>query len=512
MAEETPNKGTSMTGIFDDSDDSDDEDMSPPSTQQQPPSQQSQGGTPSTSKDVALFGSDSEDSDDDEKMADSGAAPKESEQEPEANDGEEEEAAAAAASEEKKDGDASEEESDHEFQAEGITGRKAPASSTKAASSATGDGPPKRLTVPKMPFPTLGPKTTLHMAQLPKVVGIQSEAFHRNTYNGKLEDAEFNGRAAHSMIRWRYKVDANGDKVRDENGKLVKESNARIVKWSDGTFGLRVGDEVFDMDEFSYSLTAPRKKGGKAVPQQPSKNPNAPVSKDYLYLTQQIQSVSEDGEMKSAGTILECVAPLQSKFKPRPASLKSASHKNFVLKERSRVMKRSQIQEFNTFVDPEKQKAERIRNKDDLMKQERRSGGRRSTGGGAGRRRYGMHRNYMDMDEDDEHYDTVNIRSLKRRNRDDDGMDYGEDDVMSDEEDEWSKRKKRGFESGRKTSKQQQYLSEEDEDEDEENLVLDDEEDDDEEEMLQRKNASRGGGQKRKSAGMFDDDDDDDSD
>ena len=163
-------------------------------------------------------------------------------------------------------------------------------------------------------------------------------------------------------------------------------------------------------------------------------------------------------------------------------------------------MKRAQIQEFNTFVDPEKEKAEKIRNKDDLMKDEKKRGGRRSTGGSGGRKRYGMHRNYMD--EDDEHYDTVNIRTLKRKN-DDDDMDYGEDGMDYGEEDEWSKRKKRGFESGRKVTKQ--YLS--DEDDDDQELVLDNE-DDEEEEILNRKNTRRGAGQKRK-ADLFDDDDSD---
>ena len=43
-----------------------------------------------------------------------------------------------------------------------------------------------------------------------------------------------------------------------------------------------------------------------------------------------------------------------------------------------------------------------------------------------------MHRAYMD--EDDEHYDTVNTRKLKRRTRDGDDMDYGDDDYMSKEE------------------------------------------------------------------------------
>jgi hypothetical protein len=227
----------------------------------------------------------------------------------------------------------------------------------------------------------------------------------------------------------------------------------------------------------------------------------------------------EDGDSQPMGTILECVTSLQSKFIPRPASLKSAAHKNFVLQERSRVIKRAQIQEYVTFVDPEKQKAERIRNKEDLMKQEKRSGGRRSTSGTAGvnasgRKRYGMHRAYMEggEEEDDELYDSVNIRKLKRRNMDDEDMDYGDDAGMSEEEDAWSKRKKRVFESGRKSSHLTKFDSDEDEEMDEgdeeEEFVVDKDEDDDNEEMLNRKKQTSSSGQKRQ-ASIFDDDDDD---
>ena len=487
MADETTTTKTptSMNDIFDDSDDSDEE-MAQPSTQ---PSQ------PSSSKDVnaGLFGSDSDDSDDDDdKPAAEVNPPKDNEAAADANVDTNVDADADADAIEKNNANNSEEESGDEFQDDGITGRKAPARSTST----------KRITVPKIPLPQFGKKTTtLHMAQLPKVVSIQSEAHNPDTYDSKLEDVEFNERS-HTMIRWRYKTDENGEMIRDENGKLVRESNAKIIKWSDGTYGLRVGDEVFDMDENSYSLKkkgeAKTQKNAKATDATESNNTN-PDSKDFLYLTQQVQA-EENGEMKAAGTLLECVAPLTSKFKPRPAILTSQSHRNFVLKERSRVMKRAQIQEFNTFVDPEKEKAEKIRNKDDLMKDEKKRGGRRSTGGSGGRKRYGMHRNYMD--EDDEHYDTVNIRTLKRKN-DDDDMDYGEDGMDYGEEDEWSKRKKRGFESGRKVTKQ--YLS--DEDDDDQELVLDNE-DDEEEEILNRKNTSRGAGQKRK-ADLFDDDDSD---
>lgn len=453
--------------------------------------------------------------------------------------------------EERKENESQDEESDAELKDEDyeITGRKAPrrdmdsggsasqafASFSESAVDATEKDNggvnmerPRLIKVPDFPMPQFRKKdVTVHMAQLPKIVAIQPEAFDEDTYNTSIEEEEFQGRV-HSMIRWRYKTDADGRPLRDENGKLIKESNAKIIKWDDGSFGLCVGDEVFDMDEFSYQLqknkaanrarTVGNSVVGAAAAGVGVGGGSVPSFKDFVFVTKDARvQVNDDGETQPMGTILECVVSLQSKFIPRPASLKSAAHKNFVLQERSRVIKRAQIQEYVTFVDPEKQKAERIRNKEDLMKQEKRSGARRSTGfdvGGAGagsgtRRRHGMHRAYME--DDDERYDSVNIRNLKRRNMDDEDMDYGDDVDMSEEEDAWSKRKKTVFESGRKTGHLSKYDSdgkEEMNDVDEEMEFGVDDEDEDNDEFLSRKKQSSASGQKRQAA-LFDDDDDD---
>lgn len=39
-----------------------------------------------------------------------------------------------------------------------------------------------------------------------------------------------------NTIRWRKKLDEEGNEVKDANGHLVRESNARMVKWSDGRY------------------------------------------------------------------------------------------------------------------------------------------------------------------------------------------------------------------------------------------------------------------------------------
>jgi hypothetical protein len=117
----------------------------------------------------------------------------------------------------------------------------------------------------------------------------------------------------------------------------------------------------------------------------------------------------------------------------------------------------------------------------------------------------------MEQEDEDEFYDSVNIRNLKRRNMDDEEMDYGDDAGMSEEEDAWSKRKKSVFESGRKSGHFSKYDSSEEEemnDVDEEQEFVADDEDEDNDDFLSRKKHSSASGQKRQ-ATLFDDDDDD---
>lgn len=42
-----------------------------------------------------------------------------------------------------------------------------------------------------------------------------------------------------NTIRWR--------EVFDKDGNVERESNARFIKWSDGSFSLHLGSEIFDV-------------------------------------------------------------------------------------------------------------------------------------------------------------------------------------------------------------------------------------------------------------------------
>jgi len=318
---------------------------------------------------------------------------------------------------------------------------------------------------------------TYHIMTLPKIVAINPDPYSSTTHQSKLEDANYNGHV-HNMIRWRYTSDdtlMNGCFIRDINTEKPKrESNAKIIQWSDRTWGLMVGNEMFDIDEFHCFADdkryTPKKHTGTPIfdmnleKDVTQKNLNV-NTKEFIYLSKKSDKILPTSSNIDNGkhstttseTVLECFAPLSSKFIPRPASLQSTAHKNFVLAERSRNLKRARIAEHMTFVDPEKEKLERIRSKDDLIKQERRNSAKRSIiNFGRGRRVRSMFAK-KNVDEDDEAFDSVNISSIKRSMYQYNGIDdfsFNLNENRIDEgEDEWMKKRRRGFKEERKKKK-----------------------------------------------------------
>lgn len=351
---------------------------------------------------------------------------------------------------------------------------------------------------------------TFHLAQLPKIVTINPEQYDAASFDAKAEEEEFQ-RPVHNMIRWRY-VDIRNH-VSVPNGDRDKESNANIIKWSDGTSGLAIGDEVFELDEFPFPSANPENKNSGTVSE--TFKDDALASKDFLYISSkaELKSPDENEEMKDnddnedtkISTILQCIVPLQSKLIPRPSSIKSAAHKAFILTEKSRSIKKANIGEHVPVKDPELEKAERIRNNEDLSKQKKRySGGegRSSTGGYSGGRRSSGQR--FQHDDDDDQYDSINIKDLKRKNHYMDvEEDYGDNDD-DEEEDEWSKRKKKLFNNARDNSKAGLRSSRASSDESDEDGNADDSSASDDEDQV-KKIAAR----KRRSSLFAEDDEDD---
>jgi RNA polymerase-associated protein LEO1 len=350
--------------------------------------------------------------------------------------------------------------------------------------------PPQHATVLEADRPGSG--VSLYTTKLPNLVGIQPTPFDVANYDAKEEEELYNG-YVHNMIRWRFKRHENGNVVRDKNGRIQRESNSKLVQWSDGSLTLHVGSEAFDIQAVDSSSNG------------------FPGLNGYVYLSQRArfsngekddgeQDEDEDGLQQSGGgTVLECIGPVVSRLVPKPSSLQSEAHKSLTIAVRQRTIKKARIAEYVTEEDPEKAKQDRIRTNTDADKQRQRqrahaTGGGYRAGGGGGGRRPGMNRSYLEAASDDEQYDSINIRALKKNsaNYEDEMDDYGEDsdDGYGDTFITRSRKRKR---------KKTQEEEESDEDDEEEEMVLDD--DDDEEIKLHKKN-------KTQSSKVLEDDDD----
>jgi len=331
----------------------------------------------------------------------------------------------------------------------------------RSSSKITGKNyPPQNVSVLEADRPE--PGITLHMTKLPNVVAIQPTAFDEADYDENDEEEQYKG-YVHNMVRWRYKRDENGGLVRDGEGSLVRESNSKLVKWSDGSFTLHIGKESFDIQNVDSSNSD----GFTGL-------------NGYVYLSQKATfrngNDEKEGEesQQNGGTVLECIGPVASRLVAKPSSLQSDAHKSLTVAVRQRTTKKAKIAAYMTEEDPEKLKQERIKyNTDaDKLKQRKRTTGSSNHRSGD-RRNPGMNRSYLEAS-DEEGYDTVNIRKLKKgSNYDMDAM----DDYGDDSDDDYGQ-------SYVNRNRKRQRKSVDEDSEDEEEMVFDDE---DEEEVTMYK-------------------------
>jgi RNA polymerase-associated protein LEO1 len=99
---------------------------------------------------------------------------------------------------------------------------------------------------------------------MPNYVRVDSKPFDRDYYYGPEEYEDFGQSSqlnreksmtiklrVENTLRWRW--------VKDEAGNYTKQSNSRIIRWSDGSLSLRLGKELFDINQnVDTSASAPR--------------------------------------------------------------------------------------------------------------------------------------------------------------------------------------------------------------------------------------------------------------
>uniref|UniRef100_A0A914ZGR5 RNA polymerase-associated protein LEO1 n=1 Tax=Panagrolaimus superbus TaxID=310955 RepID=A0A914ZGR5_9BILA len=94
------------------------------------------------------------------------------------------------------------------------------------------------------------------LTRWPNFISVDHRPFTEDSYDPEEDinavDGEGRSRLqlkVENCIRWRNKVDQDGNVVKDEDGKEVRESNAKMVRWSDGTMTLNLGSEIYEVTE-----------------------------------------------------------------------------------------------------------------------------------------------------------------------------------------------------------------------------------------------------------------------
>ena len=152
----------------------------------------------------------------------------------------------------------------------------------------------------------------IHFVKLPNFLSMDSRPFDPDTYEDELDedqnqqDEEGNTRLklkVENTIRWRQSY--------DKDGNPVKQSNARVVKWSDGSYSLHLGNEIFD----AYKQ---------------------PLQSDFNHL------------FIRQGTGLQGQAVFRTKLSFRPHSVDSHTHKKMTMSMADRSTKSNQIKVIST--------------------------------------------------------------------------------------------------------------------------------------------------------------------
>ncbi|KDR80568.1 hypothetical protein GALMADRAFT_240881 [Galerina marginata CBS 339.88] len=279
--------------------------------------------------------------------------------------------------------------------------------------------------------------------RVPNYVKVDTKPFHPDTYIGPEHDEEeFQGDSGRektmtiklkveNMIRWRWTKDANGQDKR--------ESNARVIRWSDGSLSLRLGKELFDINQsIDTSAAVPRQTLGGAISQSQSQSqtPLPPAtpgkSQGLTYLVAQ----------HKRSQVLQSEAVITGYMSLRPTGMQSEIHRMLVKAVEQKHNKIAKLRMApDPQIDPEREKMELLKQSAKKTKKKTDEDG---LGGGRKRRNYrrtmdhdvlwsddedergGMYAGGSDEDDDES---MASPRKMKRKS----GEAKGEEDYQADD-------------------------------------------------------------------------------
>ncbi|KAH7890708.1 Leo1-like protein-domain-containing protein [Phlebopus sp. FC_14] len=285
--------------------------------------------------------------------------------------------------------------------------------------------------------------------RMPNFVKVDSKPFHPDTYVGPEQDEEELHQnesvreksmtiklRVENTVRWRW--------TKDEFGQDKRQSNSRVIRWSDGTLSLRLGKELFDINQtidtsggvVRQSLGGSQQQATQSTPVTSQHPPSGSKPQGLTYLVAQ----------HKRSEVLQSEAIITGYMSLRPTGMQSETHRMLV---RAVGQKHNKIARLrmapDPTMDPEREKQELIKlsAKKSKKKAEDAGFGTRRKRAGYTRKRAG-HDVWSDDEEpeyegSEDEDDTGGSRSAKRkaeRERKGPG-EYQEDDfVVADESDE----------------------------------------------------------------------------
>ncbi|KAL4063172.1 Leo1-like protein-domain-containing protein [Scleroderma yunnanense] len=218
--------------------------------------------------------------------------------------------------------------------------------------------------IPNIPIPRSS-DGQYWVIRMPNFVKVDSKPFHPDTYVGPEQDDEDTNQnenvreksmtiklKVENTVRWRW--------FKDESGLDKRQSNSRIVRWSDGSLSLRLGKELFDINqtfEMSGSLL-----GKFAGGSQPTQSQNTPSASQQTPSGSKSQGLTYLVAQHKRSEVLQAEAAITGYMSLRPTGMQSETHRMLV---RAVGQKHNKIARLrmapDPTTDPEREKLELIK-------------------------------------------------------------------------------------------------------------------------------------------------------
>jgi len=126
-----------------------------------------------------------------------------------------------------------------------------------------------------------------------------------------------------NTVRWRW--------AKDEFGQDIRQSNSRIIRWSDGTLSLRLGKELFDINQsIDTSGGVPRGTLGGSQASQSQSQSMPPASQQPAVLGSKSQGLTYLVAQHKRAQLLQAEAVITGYMTLRPTGMQSETHRMLV--------------------------------------------------------------------------------------------------------------------------------------------------------------------------------------